>query len=829
MKNYFKIILGLLLILTSTVSAGEYYLKFNISNRSELLEITKVISIDNVIGDTVYAYANDNTIIDFKKLNYTYEILPHPGNLISPKMSTDKADITTWDVYPTYTDYVDMMYQFEADYPSICQVVNIGATNQGRALLYIKISDNVTSEEYESEVMFTSTMHGDETVGYVLMLRMIDSILTTYGADAEITDIVNNMEIWINPLANPDGTYHTGNSSVSGAIRGNDNWVDLNRNFPDPDDGPHPDGNSYQVETVAMMNFSESKNFVISANFHGGAEVVNYPWDTWSRRHTDDVWYQAVCHQYADTAQKYSPASYMNGYDDGITNGYDWYPITGGRQDYMNYYNGCRETTIELSDTKLPLASQLPAYWIYNKQSFFEYLRQALYGIKGLVTDYSTGFPVLAFVEVLGHDFEQDSSIVFTDPDVGDYYRMMESGTYSLVFSAEGYISDTISNVVVTDFNVTEVNVQLVPIPNGPSISFVSHNIGRTMPGENIFVSISVRNNGDSPATNLSSVLQTSDPYLTITQANSNYPNLDPLGGTTGVNLVLFEMSINPSCPLEYDAVLTLDISGDDGYFVSLPLVIQLGYEIENFETADFLEYNWQMSGDSNWLIDNSTSVDGEYSAISGSISHAQNSQMEVTIDYLNSGNISFYLKTSTQEIYDKLSFYIDNTIQEIWSGENFWSEVSYPVTSGQHTFRWVYSKNSSVSSGSDAVWVDKIKFPSINSDIDNDGIPNITDNCPATYNPGQEDVDNDGTGDVCETAVCCIGIRGNANNDSEDKIGISDITFLVDYMFLSGFEPECREEANTDGDISELLGISDITYLVDYIFNFGPPPPICP
>ena len=90
------------------------------------------------------------------------------------------------------------------------------------------------------------------------------------------------MEIYITPLANPDGTYHGGNNTVSGAWRGNANGIDLNRNYWDPADGQHPDGEVWQTETIANMNFMAAHHFVISANFHGGAEVVNYPWDTWS-------------------------------------------------------------------------------------------------------------------------------------------------------------------------------------------------------------------------------------------------------------------------------------------------------------------------------------------------------------------------------------------------------------------------------------------------------------------------------------------------------------------------------------------------------------------
>ena len=85
---------------------------------------------------------------------------------------------------------------------------------------------------------------------------------------------MNGLDIWINPLANPDGCYHGGNSSVSGATRYNANSVDLNRNFADPDDGPHPDGNSYQPETNIFMAFADTMHFTMSANFHGGAELM---------------------------------------------------------------------------------------------------------------------------------------------------------------------------------------------------------------------------------------------------------------------------------------------------------------------------------------------------------------------------------------------------------------------------------------------------------------------------------------------------------------------------------------------------------------------------
>ncbi|MGB5530541.1 MAG: M14 family zinc carboxypeptidase, partial [Ignavibacteriaceae bacterium] len=240
----------------------EVYFSFEVSSREIIHELTNVISIDNVKGSTAFAYANENEYRKFLSYNLNHTILPKPGELIIPNMSDELDEITDWNVYPTYDAYVSMMNLYAAGYPSICKLIDAGNTVQGRKILLLKISDNVNVREAEPQFLYTSTMHGDETTGYVLMLRLIDSLLTTYGTNPRITNIVNNAEIWINPLANPDGTYHGGNGTVNGATRYNANGYDLNRNFPDPVNGVHP---NQQQETTVFRNLAEQNNFVLSA------------------------------------------------------------------------------------------------------------------------------------------------------------------------------------------------------------------------------------------------------------------------------------------------------------------------------------------------------------------------------------------------------------------------------------------------------------------------------------------------------------------------------------------------------------------------------------
>jgi len=450
---------------------SEVYFTFKIADKDDIHSLTRLISIDNVKGKTVHAYANRKEFSDFLRFNMAYRILPSPGTLLSEsEVNTGqqkgfRGDRTIWDFYPTYQQYVDYMVGFASSFPAICKLDTVGTSIQGRLILALKISKNVNLEEAEPQFLYTSSIHGDEITGYIMMLHLIDYLLTNYGIDPSVTQLLNTTEICINPLANPDGTYHGGNNSVYGAVRYNANGVDLNRNFPDPKVGQHPDSNPWQVETIAWMSYADNNHFTMSANFHGGSEVFNYPWDTWSKLTADDDWWQFVGREWADTVHIYGPAGYFTDENNGITDGYAWYEVNGGRQDYMNYWHNCREVTVELSYTKLLPVNQLLSYWNYNYPSFLNYIKESHYGFSGTVTDTVTDQPVAAKVFIDGHD--RDFSEVYSRSTTGFYARPIYEGSYNVTFSAPGYFTKTIKNVSVSKRTTTNLDVQLRPLTYG--------------------------------------------------------------------------------------------------------------------------------------------------------------------------------------------------------------------------------------------------------------------------------------------------------------------------------------------------------------------------
>ncbi len=421
-------------------------------------ELSENVSVTSVKYDIVSITLSPLTVEWFLLQNYEYKIIERPDSK-SVITAFDIKQAMEWDRYPSYTQYDSIMQSFVRLYPALCQLDTIGTSVNGKLVLVLKISDNTSADEDEPETFYSSSMHGDETGGFILMLRLADYILKNYSNDGRIRNLVNNLEIWINPLANPDGTYRSGNI-ISSPVRYNANGYDLNRNFPDPETPNTPK----QKETLDMVKFMRDHNFVISANFHAGEEVVNYPWDRWSRLHADNDWFYSISRKYADTVHLHSVLGYMDYLDNGVTNGYDWYKINGGRQDFITYELRGREVTIELDNNYVTPAVNLNLLWQYNWRSLLGYLENATFGIHGKVKDALTGNPVAAKIFITGHD--KDSSQVYSDIVTGSFVRLIAPGTWDLIFSAGGYVDKRIQDVLVTEGQQTEILVEMSPIIN---------------------------------------------------------------------------------------------------------------------------------------------------------------------------------------------------------------------------------------------------------------------------------------------------------------------------------------------------------------------------
>lgn len=133
---------------------------------------------------------------------------------------------------------------------------------------------------------------------------------------------------------------------------------------------------------------------------------------------------------------------------------------------------------------------------------------------------------------------------------------------------------------------------------------------------------------------------------------------------------------------------------------------------VEDFETGDFSAFDWQRwGGDVPWSITSSQVHGGSYSAQAGDVGDDETSTLRLTYDCA-AGQVSFFVKTSSERGFDYLIFHVDGQERDRWSGEQEWVQVSYTVSAGTHTFEWSYEKDGSVANGSDTAWLDDITLP---------------------------------------------------------------------------------------------------------------------
>lgn len=354
MKKYFAFILLFwsLSSHSSVVIEEEVYLfTHSPEDIRELIEAGSV-EIDHVTseGFEVYGAAGLMDYLDKKNLIY---------------MDMKDANKNLAASYPSHAQIEKKLLAAQEKNPEIIKVFSIGRSQRGQELWAVKISDHVHLDEVEPEFKYIANMHGDEIAGRELTVMLIEEIAEKYGKDAEITELVDNTQIYIIPSINPDGAQRP--------QRGNANGRDLNRNFPDiiSDSQSTPVGR--EPETQAVMNFQASRHFALSANFHGGTQVVNYPWDSKYELHPLDEFIKELSLEYAELNPEMRDSHQFPG---GITNGAQWYVVRRGMQDWSYFWHNDLQITIELTHRKYPPYSEIADHYKNNRDGLIHFIKQ---------------------------------------------------------------------------------------------------------------------------------------------------------------------------------------------------------------------------------------------------------------------------------------------------------------------------------------------------------------------------------------------------------------------------------------------------------------------
>ncbi|MEU8206015.1 M14 family zinc carboxypeptidase [Streptosporangium sp. NPDC049046] len=264
--------------------------------------------------------------------------------------------------------------------PNIAKVVDLGTTVKGQPLTAIKVTKNARQlkDGARKAVLYMSAQHAREWITPEMNRRLLLHYLNGYGTNPQITQLVDNVELWFIPVSNPDGYDHTftaGNRLWRKNLRDNNNdgqitsadGVDLNRNFAykwgydNEGSSDNPASQTYrgpsaqsEPETKAVDNLAKRVDFTYILNYHSAAQLLLYGvgWQQ-ATPSPDDLIFEALL---GDDA---TPA--VPGYDPDI--GAELYTTNGETDGHMTNKHDALTITPEMSTCEVAVESVPDDEW----------------------------------------------------------------------------------------------------------------------------------------------------------------------------------------------------------------------------------------------------------------------------------------------------------------------------------------------------------------------------------------------------------------------------------------------------------------------------------
>ena len=755
-------------ILTAGLSAADYQQVRIYPDTKDTYHKALKLGLDIVSRTDTYLeiITNEKQLGELRDLGIRTEVIH--ADLV--KYYRSRLDLTKdMGGYLTWSEINDSVDDIITAYPNIVSSkYPIGQSIQGRTMYAVRISDNPSISEGEPQVLITAAVHAREVITPLVLLNVMRYLTANYGVLPEVTQMVDNREIWFVPNVNPDGYYYNQQTDPGGGGMWRKNrrnngdgsyGIDINRNFgyqwgyDDEGSSPYPDDETYrgtgpfsEPETQNMRNFTLAHNFVYTVYLHSYSSLVLWPW----------------------------------GYDYLLTPDNPLFIILG---DSLVAYNGYTpEPSYALYTTNGGSDD-----WGYGEQV----LKNKNLALTIEVGNGSDGFwPDPARIpELVGENL---GALLFLIRTADDPYLQLPPEAPEL------FVADTVS---AASYDVTWESSDTV----NPAVFFEL----AELTGFQRFTDLATNFNA---WTNVGFTVSTARSYSSPSSFYSGSGNNLQRTMTTEI-----PVSIQPGDTLRLRAWYNIEQGWDYAYVEVSPDGQVFTPIAGSITTND--NPNGQNRG--NGITGNSG---GWVQGIFPLTSYAGQS-MYLRLSYCTDGWVA-YEGIYFDNVYPVESFDLGIVVSSTLVGDrytftnhamgDYWYQLRAQDAQGQwsHFSPLVHTV---------VTTPDSVCYDTDGDGYGDPGHPENTcpdDNCPLVFNPDQTSSNGLSEGDAC-----CCHVRGDT--DHSGVINIQDLVGLVGYMFQQGQPPLCPSEGDINGN-GVGPDIADLLHLVNYMFQSGPEPAAC-
>jgi len=486
-----NILIVLILYLTITLSAKEILVSIKNSDDQLIKWINdKKIEVTFFQDEQLDILISEQQLTYLQQKRYDLEIL-----------STEEQRLRDIAGYRNYEDVTAELDSIASSYPAITQLTSLGNSTCHDYYLAgdtdysdfqfeiwcLKLSDNPETNEDEPNIFYAAEIHAREPISLEVDMHVLNYLVSNYGVIDSVTAWIDSTQIWFIPLINPDGhklvtegwhTYHRKNM-IDNNSNGLPDYstadgVDLNRNFGyiwgDNGASNDPNSNLYhgpnewsEKESALVRDFIYEYKFYAGITYHSYGQWVLYPLGhlpgacSYDHEIMDEL---AI--DMAATIPRISGGGFytpMQAVDFGYT-------CQGTMGDWGYAEQRIFAYTIELGSTYIPPESQVDQICDDNLQAALIMLDRVNHStVSGLITDESSE-PTVAEIYVTGIDSVSGMTSVEpvrSDEAFGRYYRLLLPGEYTFTFHEENYADITKREVLVSEDQVTELDICLKP------------------------------------------------------------------------------------------------------------------------------------------------------------------------------------------------------------------------------------------------------------------------------------------------------------------------------------------------------------------------------